>query len=228
MLFDPNLAYALFVTGLWVAATAIYIPGTGIIDLLGTASLLVSLAMLSALPTNLIGVLLLAVGVVGFALMPFIRRRPLWLVVAGLGLQIVGSLLLYNDGMMVSPVLMTVVLGIPLAYHTLLLMPMMHRQFSRPDNDMERDAHLVGMAGRVIQMLNPVGTVYVNGETWTAEGRRKLKIGMPIVVVAREGLRLIVDLDKEKYAQLMAMGEAQPFEDAPIAQETSETAQRAE
>jgi len=216
MLLDPNLAYVLFVTGLWVAATAAYIPGTGVIDAAAAVALIGSLLLLSGLPTNPAGVLLLGVGVVGFAIIPFIRRRPLWLVVVGLGLQVVGSLLLYNDGMMVSPVLMMATLSIPLAYHTLLLMPIMQRQFARPAGSMERDAHLVGMAGRVIQTLNPVGTVYVNGETWTAEGRRKLKIGMPIVVVAREGLRLIVDLDKEKYAQLMAMGEAQQVEDTPI------------
>jgi len=212
---DPNLAYVLFVTGLWVAATAAYIPGTGIIDLLAAASLLIALALLAALPTNLVGVLLLAVGVVGFALTPFIRRRPLWLVVGGLGLQIVGSIFLFNDGVMVSPIVMVVVLAIPLAYHTLLLMPMMERQFAHPGGTMERDAHLIGMSGRVVQMLNPVGAVYVNGETWTAEGRRKLKVGIPIVVVAREGLRLIVDLDKEKFAQLVAMGEPVDLEDSP-------------
>ncbi len=216
MPFDPNLAYVLFVTGLWVAATAAYIPGTGIIDIIAAASLMIALALLASLPTNLAGVLLLAVGVVGFALIPFIRRRPLWLVIAGLGAQIIGSLLLYNDGIMVSPLLIAVVLAIPLAYHTLLLMPIMQRQFARPSNAMERDAHLVGMTGRVVQLLNPVGTVYVNGETWTAEGRRKLKVGMPIIVVAREGLRLIVDLDKEKRAQLLAMGEASDVDDDPI------------
>lgn len=215
MPFDPNLAYVLLVIGLWVAATAAYIPGTGVIDLAAALSLVGALILLAGLPTNPVGVLLLGVGVVGFAIVPFIRRRPLWLVVLGLGLQIIGSLALYNDGILVAPILMVVTLAIPLAYHTLILMPIMQRQYARPAGSMERDANLIGMTGRVVQLLNPVGTVYVNGETWTAEGRQKLKVGMPIIVVAREGLRLIVDLDKEKHARLMAMGEAESLDDAP-------------
>lgn len=209
---DPALAYVLLVIGLWVAATAAYIPGTGVIDGLAVIAVLGALLLLSALPTNLLGVLLLGIGVVGFAIIPFIRRQPLWLVGIGLAMQIAGSLLLYN-GIIVSPIIMVVTLGIPLAYHAFILVPIMNRQFSRPAGAMERDAEIVGMTGRVVQLLNPVGTVYVNSETWTAEGRRKLKVGMPVVVVAREGLRLIVDLDKEKYIQMKAMGEALDLDD---------------
>lgn len=206
MPFDPNLAYFLLVFGLWVAATAAYIPGTGLIEVIAGVMLVVALSLLSALPTNLVGLLLVSMGVVGFAVIPFIRRRPIGLVVAGIGLQVVGSVLLFNDGILVSPLLMLVTLGIPMAYHTMLLMPMMERQFASPSAPtMERDASLVGMTGRVTQALEPVGSVHVNGETWTAEGRRKLPIGAPIVVVGREGLRLIVDIDKQKRDQLAAM-----------------------
>lgn len=210
---DPNLAFVLLVIGLWVAATAAYIPGTGLIDLMAVIAVGAALTLLSALPTNLFGVFLLAIGVVGFALIPFIRRRPMWLVIGGVLMQVAGSFLLYNDGVMVSPIVILMTLSIPLAYHTLLLMPIMERQFSRPAGAMERDANIVGMRGRVIQTLSPIGTVQVNSETWSAEGRHKIKAGMPIVVVAREGLRLIVDLDEEKFAQMKAMGEIIDLDD---------------
>lgn len=212
---DPNLAFVLLVIGLWVAATAAYIPGTGLIDLMAVIAVGAALTLLSALPTNLVGVFLLAIGVVGFALIPFIRRRPMWLVIGGVVMQVAGAFLLYNDGVMVSPVVILMTLSIPLAYHTLLLMPIMERQFSRPAGAMERDANIVGMRGRVIQTLSPIGTVQVNSETWSAEGRHKIKAGMPIVVVAREGLRLIVDLDEEKFAQMKAMGEIIDLDDDP-------------
>jgi membrane-bound serine protease (ClpP class) len=213
MLIDPNLAYVLLVIGLWVAATAAYIPGTGIIDGLAVLAVIGAAILLSALPTNLIGVLLLTIGVVGFAIIPFIRRRPLWLIGVGLMMQVAGSFLLYHDGIVVSPIIVIGALSVPLAYHAFLLMPIMERQFARPAGAMERDANIIGMRGRVIQILNPIGTVYVNSESWTAEGRRKLKVGMPIVVVAREGLSLIVDLDREKYAQMKAIGEAHDLDD---------------
>jgi membrane-bound serine protease (ClpP class) len=168
MPYDPNLAYFLLVIGLWLAATAAYIPGTGLIEVFSGLGLVVALVLLAGLPTNLTGLLLLSMGVVGFALIPFIRRRPMWLVAMGLALQVGGSLMLYN-GVMVSPVLMSVTLIVPLAYHTLILMPMMERHFERVTPTMERDANLVGMSGRVVQDLDPIGSVQVNGETWTAE-----------------------------------------------------------
>jgi membrane-bound serine protease (ClpP class) len=206
MPFDPNLAYFLLVFGLWVAATAAYIPGTGLIEVVAGIMLVVALGLLSALPTDLVGLLLLAIGVVGFAVIPFINRRPIGLVVVGIALQVIGSVTLFNDDILVSPVLMLVSLGLPMAYHTMLLMPMMERQFASPSTPtMERDAGLVGMTGRVVQALEPVGAVHVDGETWTAEGRRKLPVGAPIIVIKREGLRLIVDLDKQKRDQLAAM-----------------------
>jgi membrane-bound serine protease (ClpP class) len=204
MPYDPNLAYFLLVIGLWLAATAAYIPGTGLIEVFSGLGLVVALVLLAGLPTNLTGLLLLSMGVVGFALIPFIRRRPMWLVAMGLALQVGGSLMLYN-GVMVSPVLMSVTLIVPLAYHTLILMPMMERHFERVTPTMERDANLVGMSGRVVQDLDPIGSVQVNGETWTAEGRRKLRAGAPIVVVSRDNLRLVVDLDKQKRDQWAAM-----------------------
>lgn len=213
MPYDPNLAYFLLVIGLWLAATAAYIPGTGLIEAFAGVGVLGALALLAGLPTNLTGLLLLSMGVVGFALIPFIRRRPLWLVGAGLALQVAGSLMLYNDGVMVSPVLMSVTLIVPLAYHTLVLMPMMERHFERQMPTMERDANLVGMTGRVVQDLEPIGTVQVNGETWSAEGRRRLRAGTPIVVVSREGLRLVVDLDKQKRDQWAAMDEQESEDD---------------
>lgn len=208
MPFDPNLAYFLLVIGLWLAATAAYVPGTGVIEVVALVALVIALWLLALLPTNLAGLLLLSMGVVGFALIPFIRRRPLWLLAVGIALQLVGSLTLFHHGVMVSSLLMVVTLTLPLAYHTLLLMPMVDKHWKNTSPTMERDAQLIGMSGRVVEDLNPLGMVYVNGETWSAEGRRKLKRGTPIIVIAREGLRLIVDIDKQKRDQLALMDDA--------------------
>ncbi|NOG52587.1 MAG: NfeD family protein [Chloroflexi bacterium] len=151
-----------------------------------------ALAMLAALPTNLGALLILMVGVLGFAVLPFLRVRPLWIALAGLVLQAGGSLALYNNGVSVSPLLIAVTLVLPLAYHMLVLMPMLNRQRNQPPVT-DRDSDLVGMKGRVVATLNPIGSVLVNNETWTAEAGRKIEAGMPIIVVDREGLKLIVE-----------------------------------
>lgn len=213
---DPNVAYFLLIFGLWLSVTAAYIPGTGIVELAGGAALIGALAMIAALPTNLGALLILMVGVLGFAVLPFLRVRPLWMALAGLVLQAGGSIALFNDGVSVSPLLIIVTLALPLAYHTLVLMPMLSRQRNqRPVTD--RDSDLIGKKGRVIEALNPIGSVIVNNETWTAEARRKIEVGMPIIVVEREGLKLIVELDKVKRDEFLAASEDDDDEVEPTA-----------
>jgi membrane-bound serine protease (ClpP class) len=203
---DPNIAYFLLVVGLWIGATAAYVPGTGLIEVLAGVSLVAAIVLMASLPTNLVGLLILMIGVLGFAIIPFLRIRQAYLALGGLVLQAVGSFTLYN-GISVSPLLIVVTLGLPLAYHTLILTPMLARQSRNAIPVTDRDSAIVGMRGRVLEALNPLGAVYVNGETWTAEGRRKLNPGDPIIVIAREGLRLVVDLDKAKRDAMFAMEE---------------------
>ncbi len=194
---DPNVAFFLLIMGLWLGVTAAYMPGTGIVEVVAGATMLTSLVMLANLPTNLAALLVLMVGVMGFAVVPFLTRRPWWLAIVGLGLQAAGSVLLFDRGVSVSPLLIIVTLALPFAFHTWVLTPMLRRHRDlEPATD--RDSDIIGMRGRVVQTLNPSGVVTVNSEEWTAEARRKLEPGMPVIVVGREGLKLIVELDKVK------------------------------
>jgi membrane-bound ClpP family serine protease len=46
--------------------------------------------------------------------------------------------------------------------------------------------------GDVRTTLNPVGSVFVNGELWSARAETELSPGTTIIVTGREGLTLIV------------------------------------
>lgn len=200
---DPNVAYFLLVMGLWLGVTAAYLPGTGVVEIVGGITLVAAFVMLGSLPTNLAALLILMVGVMGFAVTPFLTRRPWWLAMIGLGMQAAGAVLLYDRGVKVTPLLIGVTLALPFAYHAFVLTPMLRRhRDQQPITD--RDSEIVGMRGRVLHTLNPMGVVLVNSEEWTAEARRKLEPGMPIIVVGREGLKLIVELDKVKRDEFMA------------------------
>lgn len=210
---DPNVAYFLLIMGLWLGVTAAYLPGTGYVEIMSGTALLTALVMLANLPTNLVALLILMTGVLGFAVVPFLTRRPWWLAIFGLGLQAAGSVLLYDRGVTVSPILIIVTLALPFVYHTFILTPMLRRQRDM-DPAADRDAEIIGMRGRVLHTLNPIGIVLVNSEEWTAEAHRKLEPGLPIVVVGREGLKLIVELDKVKRDQLLQDEEADALEAA--------------
>ncbi len=202
-LIDPNIVYVILVLGLWIGVTAVLIPGTGVAEGLAVAGLGVAGLMLLNMPTNWLAVLLLVVGVLGFIVMPFLDQRYGWLALAGLALQGAGGLLLFNEGMQVSPLVIVFTLAIPYAYHSYILMPMLHRMREKATH-VDRDSAVVGSMGRVIKALNPVGTVQAAGELWTAStpNRAHVEAGVEVVVLEREGLQLSVEPLKRKVEEV--------------------------
>jgi membrane-bound serine protease (ClpP class) len=200
---DPNLVYMLLLFSLWSVVTAAYLPGTGIIEIFSGALALGAIYLLAQLPTNWGAVILIVVGVLGFLVMPFINQRWAVLAVGGLVLQGAGSLFLFN-GLPVSLPLITVVIGLSLIYHRYALLPILRKH--REQTDISEDDQLIGAHGRVVQPIDRRGSVYVQGETWTARSSQPLDRDDEVVVLAREGLVLVVEGVKHKREEL-AQGE---------------------
>ena len=195
MLKDPNIVYLILVVGLWLAAAAIYMPGTGLLEAIAGVVVIAGVVALASMPTNWVGVLLVVLGVMIFLVVPFIQRRLAPLAVGGLLLQFAGGLLLFNS-VQVSWLLIAVTVGIQLMYLLFVLLPMLQKV--QPEGNADPDAQLVGSRGRVLKALDPIGTVQAGGEIWTATSNRTLTPGTEIVVVEREGLQLYVESVKSK------------------------------
>ena len=200
MLIDPNIVYLILIAALWLSVTAVYMPGTGVVELLAVGGIIASLLMLTQLPVNWVAVLLLVVGVMGFLIMPLIEKRLALVSVVGLGLQAVGSFTLYNN-LSVSPPLILVTIGAALVYHRFALLRVLESHKLKPA--MMDDEPIIGAAGYVQKSLDPVGTVYVRGESWTARSEHPLGNGTPITVVDQEGLTLFVEAVKQKHQSLI-------------------------
>jgi membrane-bound serine protease (ClpP class) len=194
---DPNIIYLTLVFGLWIGVSATYLPGTGIKEFLAVAALVVSVVMMSNMPTNWVAVLVIVVGVLSFIIMPFLKQQLLLLSIGGLVLQGIGAWFMF-DGLQVSPLLIALTIGIPLLYHRYVLMPVFERVRQQPV--LNEDDLLIGARGRVISAINPTGTVNVRGETWTATSERPLKPGDDVIVLERDGLQVIVEGVKHKRA----------------------------
>jgi membrane-bound ClpP family serine protease len=192
---DPNLVFMVLVLGLWMAVTSVYVPGSGLPEVLSLVGLGAALVLLLGMPTNWLAVLLLVFGVAGFIAIPFIRRQHTSLALGGLALQGAGGLLLFN-GMAVSPFLVAFALVLQFIYHQYVLMPAMRRVMADPV--VTREDSLIGKRGRVVHPLNPIGTVQVDAELWTATSNEDLQAGTPIVVMDRDGLQLFVEEYKQK------------------------------
>jgi membrane-bound serine protease (ClpP class) len=198
---EPNIAYLILVCGLWVAVTAAYIPGTGILELVALGALVVEIIILSTMPTNWFAALLLVVGVLSFLLIPLINQRQARVAQGGLILQAIGGFFLFSHTQ-VSWLLIALTIGISLLYHRLALMPLLaksHHQAAVIDDN----GQLLGMSGRTTKTFERVGrlymgTVHVNGEQWSATSEKPLQTGDTIVVIERDGLQLSVEGVKHK------------------------------
>jgi membrane-bound serine protease (ClpP class) len=191
---SPELVYLLLLGALWFAATAIYVPGTGFIEASALGVLAAVLFVLTRQPTNWGAAMLVVSGTLTFLLLPFFSQKYGKFAVAGLVLQVVGSLFLF-DGKSVNPLMLVFTVVASLAYYQFLLTPIM--KWVREVKPTE-DERLIDTEGIVVTPLNPVGTVKMRGETWTAYSDNPIASGERIFVIKRDGLQLYVEHIKNK------------------------------
>lgn len=204
LLYDPNIVYLILLFGLWVGVTAAYVPGTGIVELVSLVSVVGGIVLLTGMPTNWAGVIILVLGVISFLMIPFLSPRWARVAEGGLVLQALGSFMLFHNGVTVSWILILVMIGLSVLYHRLVLLPLVvkAREHTAVVDD---DKQLIGAYGRVVKAFSAVGSdfvgiVNVRGEQWTASSDHKLKSGEDVVVLERYGLQLLVDGVKHKQA----------------------------
>lgn len=196
---DANVVYLALIAALWLGVTATYIPGTGLLEVLSAAIAVGVVLVLGNMPTNWGAVIILIVGTLSFIIMPFLNRQWIALAIGGLILQGVGSLFMFS-GLQVSPLIIGLILVLSLAYHRYVLIPVLEKTRNQPLVD--DDTALIGARGRVISAVDPVGTVNVRGELWTANSEEPLRAGEEVIVVERDGLNIFVEGVKQKRTPL--------------------------
>jgi membrane-bound ClpP family serine protease len=131
-------------------------------------------------------------------LLPYINKRYRQFAEVGLIGQAVGSYFLFNEGLRVSPILIGITIVLAVAYNRLVLIPILNRQ--RDYNEYDESTQVVGVRGRVVKDLDPVGTVYVNKELWRARSAEYLPKDSKVIVMGRDGLELFVEKAKHEDA----------------------------
>jgi membrane-bound serine protease (ClpP class) len=204
LLYDPNIVYLILLFGLWVGVTAVYVPGTGIVELVSLIAVVSGITLLTGMPTNWAGMIILVLGVIGFLMIPFLNPRWARLAEGGLVFQALGSFMLFQNGVSVSWLLILVMIGLSIIYHRLVLLPLVNKAREHVAV-VDDDKQLIGAYGRVVKSFSPVGndfvgTVHVRGEQWTASSDHRFKSGDDVVVIERFGLQLLVEGVKNKQA----------------------------
>ncbi len=186
-----NLIFLAMTATVWLTVMALVTPGTGVLELLALLALGLSTFGILSLPINLWALPLILAGTVLFGLSIWRWQRGLWLALSALAFSL-GSMFLFRISGRVLAV--DPLLGIGTTVLTLTFFWLVVRKsllaFRSPSSDSLRD--IMGKVGEVRTPLDPVGSVFVNGELWSARGETEMAPGARVIVTGREGLILVV------------------------------------
>jgi membrane-bound serine protease (ClpP class) len=170
ILSDPNIAYILFIIGLYGIMFELYNPGGIFPGVIGGISLILAFYSLNTLPVNYAGLALII-----FAIILFIAEIKIvsygLLSVGGVISLILGSIMLINtestlEAVRISwPVILFVVI-LTIAFFVFAIGFGIKAQNRKPTTGVEG---IIGEIGETVSNLEPEGQISVHGELWIAE-----------------------------------------------------------
>ena len=194
----PDLAYLLLVSGTVVLAVALLTPGTGLLEVAAALLLLLAGYGGTLLEVNAWAVGVWLLGVFFFVLsVRRTRHTGIWLALA-LASMIVGSVFIFrapDGGSAVSPWLAIVVSLVVGSTGWVVTRKVLDAEFQPPAHDPDR------LLGRLAEARTPIdreGTVFIDGEFWTARSTTPIPAGSMVRITGREGLILIVEKAPEE------------------------------
>lgn len=168
---NPTVAYILMSLGVMGLIYEFANPGIGLGAVAGSICLLLGLLSLSALPIHIGGILLLLLGVIMLILELKLQSHGI-LTTGGIISLILGSFIMVDAGRYygaAQEVKLGVVLPLTLGTAALtLFFAYLTLKTLRTPLKMGKEG-LVGMKGRAKTVLDPNGTVFVDGALWSAE-----------------------------------------------------------
>lgn len=192
---SPASAYLLMTIGLCLLIFELFTAGIGVAGLVGAVFIVLGGIGFGALPVSVLGLALLLMSMVAFAIDVQTGIPRLWTAI-GLGLFTWSSFIVFEDvdGMSLRPSWITLLVGIGGVALTFIVgMPSMTRtRFATPTIGRE---WLIGSTGTAVGAVNPTGTVMVRDARWRARVNRATPLadGQKLRVVAIDGVTLEVE-----------------------------------
>jgi membrane-bound ClpP family serine protease len=195
-LLNPDVAFVFLCAALLMTIFALLSPGTGFLEALALALLVAVGYTVANLPVNAWALVVLLLGIV--AIIVTFRRVRKWYYMAGsIVLLIVGMIFVFRGEYSVIGVnpLIAVIGSIGLGAFIWIVGSNISKTFhQKPYSDLNR---LEGMTGKAITDISDEGSVYVDGENWSATSENPIPAGSSIRVVQRNGLILKVEIDNK-------------------------------
>jgi membrane-bound serine protease (ClpP class) len=195
ILSDPNVAYILFMLGLYGLIFELYSPGAIFPGIIGGICMILALYTMHTLPVNYAGLALIVFGIILFLLEIKIVSHGL-LSIGGIISLLLGSMILIRSDTtwaMASlswSVIITVV-GVSALFFLFVVGMGLKAQQVKPAMGLEA---MIGETGQALSELNPKGTVRMHGEIWKAFSAEGLiPEGNKVIVTGFQNMTLQVE-----------------------------------
>ena len=188
---DPAVAYLLLMVGLLLIVFEFFTAGVGVAGVTGAVSLILSAYGLGVLPTNLLGLGLIALAVFGYAVDVQAGAPRAWTVIGAISL-VIGSWRLFPADLAVPWLVIVLMSGAVALFFLSGMTAMLRARFSTPTIGRES---MIGQLGEATTGIDPEGMVDLRGGMWRARTNRATPIGAGdrVRVVAIDGLLLEVE-----------------------------------
>ena len=199
LLVDPNIAFLLFAVGALALLFEIHNPNL-LTGTFGVVAIALSAVGFINLPTDLAGLLLVAIGLILFALEPAIPSHGL-LTIGGAISLVIGGVALYGQSDRFGPAvrvalpLLGAVVVAGAAFGLLITTTAIRTRRMAAPRDTQPRVPAAGTVGEVRRPLEPLGSIYASGEEWSARTAddRPLPRGTPVHVIGSDGLTVVVE-----------------------------------
>ncbi len=191
---DPNIAYVLFLLGLYGVLFELYSPGAILPGIIGGICLIVAFYSMHTLPINYAGLALIAFAIILFLLEVKIVSHGI-LSIGGVIALFLGSLMLirsdsFLESVRISWGVIITACAITAFFFLFIIGLGLRAQRAKPVTGIEG---LLGDTGESLDTLDPFGSVRVHGEIWQAQSLDGLiNKGEKIKVVGLNNLKLEV------------------------------------
>ncbi len=188
---NPLLASILLVMGIYLLVFGLTSPGL-LAETLGAICLVLALAGLGVVEKNLIGLMLIILGVL-FLIAEVLTPTYGVLGAASVICTVLGVLMLIREPLMPKEFYESFpkfVVGVGVGFAG--LMTFMIIKVVRIRKMKSRIGEVIGLEGEVVEFSDGEGFAKIRGEIWKIESDEDLKKGDRVVVIARDGLKLKV------------------------------------
>lgn len=192
---NPNIAYILFIIGIFGIIYEFSQPGLGISGAVGILFIILGFYSFSILPINYAGLALIILAIILFILDIVLGLGGI-LSIAGVASLVIGSFLLVNTSAPYLKIARSLIISASVVISGFLIIVIravykVHRL--KPTTGKEG---IIGETAVVCQDLNPEGLVKVSGEIWKAisEDGKRIKKGQRVKIISIEGLTLLVNV----------------------------------